>query len=674
MNFCYYKIGLAMVLLLTLSQLSAREQGDSITTLKEVVVTESYQQSKARTTSPLQVLSAADIEGLNVLQLSDAVKHFSGVTVKDYGGIGGLKTISVRSLGANHTAISYDGITLTDVQSGQIDIGRFSLDNVDRVSLSTGQSDQIFQPARLLASASVLDIKTQQPIFRDNSPFQGMVSLKMGSLTLLNPSTNLHYRITKHTTLSTSAEWLSADGQYPYLLHYGFVGIDSTSTEHRKNTDVKNLRLEGTLHSQPSDKTQATLKSYYYTSQRGLPGATIYYNTLNFSSQRIEDYTFFVQGKVEHRFSDKWSLQANGKFNTGFLHYIDPTYLNQEGKTENNYLQKEYYGSVATAWRPTRPLSIVFSNDYWLNTLDADLYQFAYPTRQTWLSAIATKYATAHITAIASLLRTQTFEETKRGKKAQPQQKLSPYISISLKPFNTLDWRMRLFYKNIFRLPTFNDLYYTRIGNPNLLPEDTDQFNIGTTFSAKIGRWLPLLVFTADAYHNRVKNKIVAYPTKNIFEWTMLNYGKVHITGLDLNLNTTLRLTQNYHLTTGTTYTYQKALNRTDREGRDYGHQIAYTPRTSGSGNVILKNPYIDIAYAMLWSGHRYAVNQNYAENRVAGYTDHSISLRKEVKTTIGVININVEALNLLNQNYEVIRFFPMPGRTIRGTVILTIN
>ena len=27
------------------------------------------------------------------MQVSDAVKHFSGVTVKDYGGIGGLKTV-----------------------------------------------------------------------------------------------------------------------------------------------------------------------------------------------------------------------------------------------------------------------------------------------------------------------------------------------------------------------------------------------------------------------------------------------------------------------------------------------------------------------------------------------------------------------------------------------------
>ena len=104
-------------------------------------------------------------ENLHALQVSDAVKHFAGVTVKDYGGIGGLKTVSIRSPGAQHTAVGYDGITLTDCQTGQIDIGRFSLDNVDRLSLNNGQSDNIFQPARFFASAGILNIQTLTPLF-----------------------------------------------------------------------------------------------------------------------------------------------------------------------------------------------------------------------------------------------------------------------------------------------------------------------------------------------------------------------------------------------------------------------------------------------------------------------------------------------------------------------------
>lgn len=133
--------------------------------IPEVTVSDIYQTREVRSTAPLQLFSKEALKNLHALQVSDAVKHFAGVTVKDYGGIGGLKTVSIRSLGAQHTAVGYDGIAITDCQTGQIDIGRFSLDNVDQLSLSNGQSDNIFQPARFFASAGILDIQTLTPRF-----------------------------------------------------------------------------------------------------------------------------------------------------------------------------------------------------------------------------------------------------------------------------------------------------------------------------------------------------------------------------------------------------------------------------------------------------------------------------------------------------------------------------
>ncbi|HPD86427.1 MAG TPA: TonB-dependent receptor plug domain-containing protein, partial [Proteiniphilum sp.] len=128
--------------------------------LPEVVVTERFSDREIRATAPRYILTEEQIGQLNALQLSDAVKNLPGVTIRDYGGIGGLKTVSVRSLGAHHTAVSYNGIALSDQQTGQIDIGRFSLDNVERLTLHNGQDDRIFRPARSFVSASVLEIIT----------------------------------------------------------------------------------------------------------------------------------------------------------------------------------------------------------------------------------------------------------------------------------------------------------------------------------------------------------------------------------------------------------------------------------------------------------------------------------------------------------------------------------
>jgi len=639
--------------------------------IQEVVITESTRSAEIRSSTPLQILNSKSLTQLNALQASDAVKQLSGVTVKDYGGIGGLKTVSVRSLGANHTTVSYDGIALTDVQSGQIDIGRFSLENVDMISLSSGQSDNIFQPARLFASASVLNIQTLSPEFRDDQKMNGKVALKAGSFGLINPSLTLNRKFSQRLSGSFSGEWLAANGEYPYRLNYGFAGKDSSSMETRRNTDVNNLRLEAALHSKFSDKSRGYLKTYYYSSERGLPGATIYYNLSNFSTQHIWDNTFFTQAHYEHELSQKWAIQANAKYNRGSLRYLDPVVLNSDGKTENIYVQNEIYGSVSTLFRAFENISFSASSDISGNTLDADENDFASPSRLSWLTVLTGKYVSNRVLATASLLYTHINEQVKTGDVAENQRKFSPYISLSVKPFTTADLRFRAFYKNIFRVPTFNDLYYSRVGNPDLKPENTRQFNLGATYTTTLDELLQFFSVTADAYHNRIDNKIVAYPTKNIFEWTMLNYGKVNIDGLDFSMEAAYRIAKGYNLIAGGSYTYQRALNKTNPKDRDYNNQIPYTPRVSGAGRASLETPWINLNYAVIWSGHRYAVNQNYAENRVEGYSDHSISASRNFITSFGIIGAGIEVLNLTNKNYEVVRFFPMPGRSFRGNISL---
>ena len=646
---------------------------DSIKThaIREVTVTEKYASSEVRSTTPLQILNSKSIEGLNVLQVSDAVKYFSGVTVKDYGGIGGLKTISVRSLGANHTGVSYDGITLTDCQTGQIDLGRFSLDNVDMISLNSGQSDNIFQPARLFASASVLNIRTLTPEFTNNKYINGKISMKAGSFGLLNPSLWLEGKISSKIAASLSGEWLSANGKYPYVLNYGQSAKDSTSKETRQNTDVHNFRLEGALYATFSDKESGYIKSYFYQSERGLPGSTILYNNESSSKQRIWDHTFFTQAHYEKEFSRYWVFQANAKYNSGYTRYLDPTYLNTEGKLESIYRQTEYYGSASALYRVLDNLSFSASTDGAITTLTSDTSSFATPVRYSWLTAVAGKYVTNRVLATASVLSTIVHETVKNGNPAADHQQLSPTFSLSVKPFTNQDFRVRLFYKNIFRLPSFNDLYYSEVGNRDLKPERTNQYNLGVTYNLSISTWMPLLKITIDGYHNNVKDKIVAYPNKDTFSWTILNYGKVVIDGLDLTAETTLQPYKEIGILLGSNYTYQRAINVTDPTDGVYNNQLPYTPRISGSGKAGVITPWINISYSLLWSGHRYAVNQNYIENRLPAYYDHSISVSRDVQLKNRLIHLNLEVLNLMDTNYAIVKWFPMPGRSYRATISL---
>ena len=117
---------LSMILLL-----SAQSKLDSLHHLHEVVITAKINKEVI----PVQSLSGDKLEKLAVHSVADAIRYFSGVQIKDYGGIGGLKTVNIRSMGTNHVGVFYDGIELGNAQNGVIDLGRFSLDNMEAVTL-----------------------------------------------------------------------------------------------------------------------------------------------------------------------------------------------------------------------------------------------------------------------------------------------------------------------------------------------------------------------------------------------------------------------------------------------------------------------------------------------------------------------------------------------------------
>ena len=57
-------------------------------------------------------LIAKDIQEIAAEDAGELIRKFAGVSLKSYGGLGGLKTVSMRGLGANHSAVSYTHLTL----------------------------------------------------------------------------------------------------------------------------------------------------------------------------------------------------------------------------------------------------------------------------------------------------------------------------------------------------------------------------------------------------------------------------------------------------------------------------------------------------------------------------------------------------------------------------------
>ena len=640
------------LLLCPLSMTAQTVTNDSTQTIDEVVVKGFRIPGNVLASTPIQTLSHTDMERLGIHDMGDALKRFAGVQVKDYGGVGGMKTVNIRGLGAGHTGVTYDGVQVGDCQSGQVDLSRFTLDNVSLVSLQIGQEDNIYQSAKAYASAGLINISTLQGV-SDRKPHL-TTTLHTGSYGLFAPSLLYHQQFSR-LGIGAYTSYERADGVYWFTLKNGIKTIH----ERRNNSDIQTWRGEVNMNYQLTDKQTLQWKAYGFTSNRGLPGAVIYDNT--YSAERLKDKNVFTQMLYENRFSNRIKMKAAAKWNYAWSRYSD---IPASGYKEDTYRQNETY-LTATLWtNPLQGLNLSFAQDYAHNHLSMTLPKAANPTRNSLWTALAANYQIGAFSVNASLLATNIYERVKQGNASDGFHRLSPAFSMQWRCLQ--DFRLRFGYKDIFRTPTLNELYYTGIGNRHLNPEKSRMWNLGTTYSHTFNRTLQLSL-TADGYFGNVTDKIIAVP--KMFYWQMMNAGKVRQLGLDVSANIEKRWGKDWTVSATGSYSLMKATDISDPTVVYYRNQIAYTPLHSGSASVLLHTPWLDFSYNVLFMGERYTLSYNIPDNRMKPFADHSITLSREFNINKQQLQVQFDVRNLGNKNYEVVRFYPMPGTNWRLSV-----
>ena len=607
---------------------------------------------------PVQVMSGDDIARLGLENVADGVKRMAGVQVQDYGGLGGLKTVSLRGLGAKHTAVCYDGVAVCDVQSGMVDVGRFNLDNVSSLSLVMGQGEEIFLPARSYASAGAINIVTKRPL---NSTLA--LKLKGGSFGQAGLSLLRERVLGDSWSYSASLAMQRADGDYPFTL----VNGSEHSEQRRADGDIKTVVAEGNVFGTLGRVGDIAVKLYYFDSERGLPGAVNLYNKDN--RERLWDNNFMAQAVYNVSFDGGPALRTIIKYNYAFSRYTDRSSGYSHGVQKDCNTQNEYYASLGAVYDVASCWSFALTSDFSYSSLKNNFVNSKEPERFSSQSVLATKYASRSFTATASLLATFIADRLKGGY-ASPADKrrLSPAVALSWQPLRSLPLRLRASYKDILRVPTFADLYYLRMGNVGLKPERASQFNAGAVYSGRVGR--VALALSVDGYYNRVKDKIVALPTMYI--WRMQNYGRVDVKGVDVTASLSRDLPCGMGLLADVAYSFCDAVDKTNSLSKNYGHQIPYTPRHTGSFSFTLNNPLLNVTYLLSVVGERYMLPQNSVANKMPSYVEHSLSANRDFELSGAVVRVQGELLNFTDKGYEVIRYYPMPGVSWRLSVNVT--
>ena len=633
----------------------ADEPTDTIT-LRDVEVS-----ARRRPIATVQSLAGKELQALSTTSIADALKYFAGVQIKDYGGLGGMKTINVRSLGAQHVGVYIDGIRINNAQNGTVDLGKYSLSTLESVSLYNANKLDKCQSASEYASGATVYMRTRRPTSDSLS-----VMARIASFHTYSGRVNAQFK-RKGWSGFLDGEYLNSRGDYKF--RYKSEYEDTVGT--RANSDIEYGRVEAAVF-----KGGFSSHLYGYFSQRGCPGGIVRRLSDKYTNVGREwDKDIFAQASYQHDFGSKFQFKANSKYAYEYLRYCTDYPENQNtAKVDNHYRQHDAYLSALGAYTPWRFVTVNIGYDARMSWLDADLKRFELVRRLDQKAVIAAQGEYRGFRLAASMLYQHYKDYTKlKVGAADPLQRFTPAISAG---YTYKNLTVKAWYKKIFRSPTLNDLYFQPGGNPDLRPEKGWTWDTGIEWSVR--RAKTSYELSATFFESRIDDWIlwVNSGTKlGIF--TPMNVRRVRSCGAEANARADVRPHADWRLLFDGHFAWTRSVNRGDPFGpndRSVGRQLVYIPEFSGAFTARLSWRSWTASWKWCWYSRRFTMSSNDPGvlGSVAPYLMNDVSLEKVFDRRRVRISLKGCVNNLFNEDYVSVQSRPMARRNYAVYVGIT--
>lgn len=603
-----------------------------------------------------QTLQRNDIQELQPEDIGQLLQKFAGVSMKSYGGLGGMKTFSFRSLGSQHTAVVMDGFSIQNTQSGQLNLGQIHTSNIESVSLGK-QSNHVRTPVSSLNMANEMGLSTFEGWTVFNKK-QVRASIKAGSFGQSDNYLGYHFA-KKKFGFTIHGKYRQAKGDYPFTMKVGdfeYQGVQS-------NNELQELYSGVSFFLRPNEMKQPVRIIYRNTFvDQELPGAVILYN--NSKGQFLNTQKHNLAADWTH----KWgftNIRYYAVYQYDEQHYLDSNYFNSAGSLKRDF----YQNSGQLGWRFERQKF-------------GDLISFYGGIEQQYASlkfgglteTLPQRYSTHNNLGfrinekkykLDMRIGYQLVAESKiNGEVFKLRNLWAPMLNFETAERGKRRWKSGFSTSTTVRLPSFNELYYAQVGNQDLEPEKARQFSLFTGIARNHRSWF--FASKLVTYYNQIENKILAIPTKNLFVWSIQNIDMVNALGVDAGQVIKNRINTKWNTEVQLNYSFQYSVDVTDKNSPTYGHQIAYIPYHTANVDWSLSRKKTNLRVSSSFIGGRYSLNENVSNNYLDPFVvlDASFSHGIEIKYKHKV-NFQFQVKNIIGQNYTYIRSFVMPGRNL---------
>ncbi|MBQ9474884.1 MAG: TonB-dependent receptor [Bacteroidales bacterium] len=537
--------------------------------------------------------------------LADVLELEPGLQINDYGSYTGVKNVSIRGMGASNTVVKIDGIVMSNVQSGQIDLGMLGLDGVNLVSVDYVNS--------------TLNLRSGKPVFTDGNFFSGKAGYTVGMYGTHVPSLRLNFRLSDYVSMSAYANGILYKGDFLY------DGVNK-----RTGNDLVQARGGLDFFGNLTDMSgEWKIKAYLNGDDRGCPGSISWPAT-----ERQKDLNTFIQGSLRKNFTDVYSLRVGARGSYDYLHYIgagyDNTYklIQALASAENQFIVCDWFNISLDAVVNAAKLSGDTAN---ASRIGGDLKVSAFFVLPKFKAELSACY-------------TGAYDRHQKGRGA-----FLPLAALRYKPLPWLE--LTLSGRRTARIPSFNDLYYVGMGNPDLRTEKAWMTDAGLGINKKFGESWRLRA-GGSIFFNHLTDKIVAAPTEDPMIWTMYNLGEAKVYGIDPYLgaeygknNFSIGIMAKYNLQAGT--------------------RIPYQPRQKAvlSLNASLSGWMLNLG----WNVHSSAVD-SYG-NVLPSWNTLDLTLSKSWR----MLTFKLAGRNITNRHYEIISGYPMQAISVLGSVEIAL-
>lgn len=563
--------------------------------------------------------------------LADVLSSESTLFIKTYGQ-GSLATSSFRGAGAAHTAVLWNGFNLNSSMNGVLDFSLVPIDFMNEIKIQYGGSSSLWGSGAVGGSIHLNFV----PKF--NEGFKSELALSGGSFGSVREKINLEWSgkkiVSKITFLNSKAQ-----NDFTYINPY----LSDSSEVRQNNAKVKTLGIINENHFKLAGKQSINVIAWLQETTREIP-PTYFQN--NSAAKQLDKFL---------KLSSQWNLNLKKLSLTARIGYFNE-FLNYQDSSSNinsNNASQNLIGEMEGTWKINKGHKITggWNQTYLWAKVDA-YTSIAQQNKTSLFSAYQFQNSKQNFT-----LQLSARQEWMDGKRV-------PFVysgGVNWKIFRLIETYIQA--AKVYRLPNFNDRFWTPGGNPNLSPESGYSQEAGLRIKKHFLKNTIEFSWDGCIFNRNINDWIVWLPDPNGAPyWTPQNIMEVWSRGAETHTQLQYSIRKfKVQLSVNTNYvlsTNEKTLNANDESK---GKQLLYVPMYSGNGKLQVSYANVGISYRHSYTGYRYTSSDNTEYLSPFDLGSLGLFYNKNYKKLMLTTFFQIE--NLWNKSYQLMEARPMPMR-----------